>query len=371
MWAENLPNGKIRFVERYENPITGKKGRVSVVVEKNTAGTRKEAFAILSEKIDKTIAASSSPSRKPLRLHELVALYQEYQKDAVEKSTYTRNCYAAKSLMRILGEDALVDRLTAGYVRQKLALENESPGTVNERIARFKALIRWGYENDYIADIRWLDKIKKLKDEEKTRKLEEKFLEGDQLKELLDTMSVDRWMMVTKFLALSGLRVGELIALKNEDVDLENRIIHVNYTYDYVNDLMVDPKTKDSIRSVFMQEQLYDLCKQIKIYIKRDSLLHGYRSNLFLPGSNGKPFKYYAYNKYLREITEKLFQKRVTTHFMRHTHVALMAEQGVSLDTISRRLGHADSSITRQIYFHVTEKLKERDYAEICNIRIL
>ena len=56
---------------------------------------------------------------------------------------------------------------------------------------------------------------------------------------------------------------------------------------------------------------------------------------------------------------------------MRHTHVALLAEQGVSLDAISRRLGHSDSQITRDIYFHVTKKMQERENLQLKKIKIL
>ena len=56
---------------------------------------------------------------------------------------------------------------------------------------------------------------------------------------------------------------------------------------------------------------------------------------------------------------------------MRHTHVALMAENGVSLDAISRRLGHENSKITKDIYFHVTKKMKEQDNAQFQKVNIL
>ena len=100
--------------------------------------------------------------------------------------------YATKSLAEILGEATLVDRITAGYVREQLAARSEKPGTTNERITRLKALFRWGYENDYIKDIRWLDKLKKFKDEEKQQKLEDKYLESEELKILLDNISVEK-----------------------------------------------------------------------------------------------------------------------------------------------------------------------------------
>ena len=56
---------------------------------------------------------------------------------------------------------------------------------------------------------------------------------------------------------------------------------------------------------------------------------------------------------------------------MRHTHVALMAEQGVDFETISRRLGHANSKITREIYSHVTKKVREQDNQKIKNVQLL
>lgn len=56
---------------------------------------------------------------------------------------------------------------------------------------------------------------------------------------------------------------------------------------------------------------------------------------------------------------------------MRHTHVALMAEHGVPIETISRRLGHTNNKITLDIYFHITEKMKEKDMEQIKAIKIL
>jgi len=61
----------------------------------------------------------------------------------------------------------------------------------------------------------------------------------------------------------------------------------------------------------------------------------------------------------------------ITTHVLRHTHVALMAEQLVPLEVISRRIGHADSKVTREIYFHITKKMRERDNQLIRNVKIL
>lgn len=230
-------------------------------------------------------------------------------------------------------------------------------------------LVRWGYENDYIDDIRSLDKVKKFKDEEKIHKPEEKYLESSELKMLLESLSVEKWRFLTELTALSGLRIGEAIALHSEDVDMKKMII-VNKTYEPVNEIVPSPKTVSSNREVYMQDELLGLCWRINIFMKKERLAMGYQSEIFISNSNRGHMSYYAYNKCLRENAEKLLGKSVTTHFMRHTHVALMAEQGVPLDVISRRLGHADSKITRDIYFHVTKKMREKDNAAVANIQI-
>lgn len=374
MWSETLANGKVKFVERYKNPITLKYQRVSVIMDKDTARTRKLAQATLNEKIEQALTGIMTPvKQKNLRLSELVELYCTSQKTQRRASTCTRNYHACNSLMRILGGDTIVARLSAGYVNQKLQAEGEDTGTTNERITRLKALLRWGYKNDYIEDIRWLDKLEKEEDGEKQEKLEEKFLESDELKILLDNMSVPKWKILAELTALSGLRIGEAIALEDADVDLKAREINVTKTRDAVNKVTNYPKTKKSYRKVYMQDELYALCRKIKLFMKQERFACGYTSLLFLSDVNGDYLNYYSYNKCLGETAKRVLDKpvNITSHFMRHTHVALMAEQGVSLEIISRRLGHSNSKITKDIYYHVTKKMQEKENQQIKDVKIL
>jgi len=372
VWCESLKNGKVRYAERYEHPLTGKQLKVSLVMDKDTKANRKLAYDTLMDKIDTKMKGLSSVTKKEnLKLYELVELYRIDQKSTVTPSTYQRNYFATSSLMRILGDDILVDRITAGYVREKFAEAHEKPGTINERITRFKALMRWGYENDYIDDIRWIDKLKKFKDEEKVQKLEEKYLESEELVTLLQNMTTPKWRMLAELTALSGLRCGEAIALEDADVDLKTRIITVTKTFDPVNRIARSPKTAASVREIYIQDELLPVCRQIKLYMKKERFACAYSSDLFLSDINGDYLNYYSYNKYLRENAERLFNKKVTSHFMRHTHVALMAEHGVPLDVISRRLGHSNSQITKDIYFHITKRMKERDHEQIKSVKIL
>lgn len=372
MWVEELKNRKVRYVERFTNPLTLKSGKVSVTMDKDTKTNRKNAQIALQKKIkEKVDELSSNPKNKNITLSQLYGLYFNDLDFSVKKSTYARNMTAANGMMKILGKDIVVNNLTAAYVKQRLKEQQEKPGTTNERIKRFKAMMRWAYEEELLEDIRWLDKLKPSRDEEKKKKLEEKFLESDELLLLLENLKNEKWKFLAEFTALSGMRAGEAIALDNSDVDFENRIIKVTKTYDHVHKIITTPKTEDSEREIYMQDQLFKLCKKIKTYMAKEQILCGYRTNLFISKENGDYLGYAAYNKYLQTTAMRVLEKNVTSHYMRHTHVALFAEQGVPLDVISRRLGHSDSKITQHIYFHVTKKLKKKDNLAIRDVKVI
>lgn len=372
MWSEKLPNGKVRFAERYEDPLTGTQKKISVTMDKDTAAARKQAQAALQDKINAKLDNYLYGQKKDdLTLSGLVELYRRSQKQSVAPSTYKRNYHAANTIMHILGESTLVSRLNAGYVKEHFQAAIEAPGSYNERLTRFKALIRWGYENDYISDIHYLDKIKPLPDREKKEKLQEKFLETYELQKLLQAMTIPKWRYLAELTVLSGMRCGEAIALHMVDIDFESHTITVSKNYDIINKITTPPKTLSSNREIYMQPELEKLCREIRRYTLAGRLKYGYQSDLFMCGVNGEHLAYAAYNKYLGETSQRILGRKVTTHIMRHTHVSLMAEAGIPLEAITRRVGHESSSITRQIYLHVTKSQEEKDREQLKMVKIL
>ena len=377
MWCEKLKNGKVRYAERYENPITGETPKVSIVMDKDTKANRKHAQLILQEKIRKKLdSLCVIPNVEDLTLATLARLYLQMQERGVKDgtlkmSTAGRNATAINKIVGYLGGESIVDNLNAVYVKNHLYVKTKKAGTKNERLKRFKAMIRWGYEEELVADASWLNKLKPFEDKEKKKKLEEKYLESDELKLVLDHMEIDKWRFLAEFTALSGMRFGEAIALESTDIRFTDEYINVDKNYDYRHNITTTPKTDGSVREVPMQAQLRDLCKRIKIYMAEERLRTGASTNLFMSDEYGDHLQYAAYNKYLKAVTLRTVGKKATTHFMRHTHVALMAEQGIPFEVISRRLGHSNSKITKEIYFHVTEKLKQKDKDMVRDIKII
>ena len=371
MWKEKR-NGNVRYKDRIRDPFTGAEKTISVTMKgKYSKLQEREARALLDTRIDELYAPTRERTDS-LTLGEIAELYRADQKRTVSEQTQIRNYHAVNSLLRMLGSDVLADKLTAGYVRQKFNASDKSNGTLNEHMTRLKAFLRWGYRNDYVEDIAWLDKLTPYDDEESKAALAEKYLEPEELERLLEAMEEPHWQQLTQFLALTGMRCGEALGLQVDDVDIFNKTIHIRGSLSSVTGKLGSTKTRKQ-RDIYMQGELVDLCRRIDLARKETLLRVGARSSFYFCQPDGKPLEYYAYNKYLRNLASRVLDRdhETTTHIMRHTHVALMAAQGVSLEAISRRLGHSDSKITKQVYFHVTEQMRERDNAEFEKVKLL
>ncbi|HIY01876.1 MAG TPA: hypothetical protein IAA26_08550 [Candidatus Blautia faecipullorum] len=144
--SRKTKQGKYKFIERYTDPLTGKYRRVSIVLEKNTAQARKQAQGALQERIEVSIA----PKKSSINLSQLVNLYYNEQKETLKPSTYDRNHNVCMSIAKTLGNDILVENINAGYIKKCFLSSGKSPVTLNEWLIRLKALLRWGYKNDYI-----------------------------------------------------------------------------------------------------------------------------------------------------------------------------------------------------------------------------
>lgn len=366
MFIEKRANGKYRAGMYYDDPMTGKRRKVSITIDSDTKAARKAAYDALRDKIAEL---SYVKKDEEITLKEISEKYTEHQKASTKAGTYRRDKIMIRKVVDTLGEDVLANKLTARYVDQKLRATGKENVGLNTYLNQFKRMMRWAYRMEYVDDIAFLDRLPAYPDPEKKLRIEEKFLSSDELKKLLEGMTVTKWKLLTQFLALSGLRIGEAMGLNDTDV---TDVIVINKTFHpYDRTLSLSAKTDAGNREVFVQDELKEVIRQIRAYIRKEKIQYGHRSKLFFPGIDGEPIQYPAYNKYLRENTERIIGRPLTPHALRHTHVSLLAESGVSLDAISRRVGHEDSRITKEIYLHITEKQKQKDNEEIKQIKIL
>ena len=373
MWKENLKDGRTKFCERYINPMTGKAQRVSITLDKDNRNTRKEAERILAQKIAQ--AQDGQGNRmKGYSLKELTDLYFTHQKRSLAIGTADRNYRSLTTTINMLGSDTLAEKLSAKYINECFELSGRESGTLNEFLRRLKAMLRWAYDNDYVSDISYLAKVHPFKDVPHKLKIQEKYLDRGELSRLVDNMAPQPcWQLLTKFLAFSGLRFGEACALERSDVDLDALEIHVTKQYDSLHGVTNPAKSVCSIRDVHIQPELLEVCRSILAFMDRRRLFYGLgkRVTLFMFSTDGGHIQYMAYHKYLQRHALKVTGKNITPHALRHSHASLLYEAGFSVDEVSRRLGHENSDITREVYLHVTRRLKEKDNQKLDGVRIL
>jgi integrase len=202
-----------------------------------------------------------------------------------------------------------------------------------------------------------------------------KYLEKDELARFLlaaKEKGLEQDYVLFLMLAYSGMRAGELCALRWSDLDMDEYTVSITKTYYNPSNRtteyqLLPPKTKTSKRKIDLDPVVIEELKKHKarqnavkmefrrtyhkgdfVIAKTDILVAGYPE--FIKTIENRMRRLLK----LAELNEKL-----TPHSLRHTHTSLLAEAGVGLHEIMERLGHKDDDTTRNVYMHVTKTMKK------------
>ncbi len=198
------------------------------------------------------------------------------------------------------------------------------------------------------------------KTEKKTRVLtleeQEKFLEA---------AKETRYYAPYLFLLHTGLRAGEMIGLQWEDIDFPNRMIQVRHSMEYDSSnnkfILGEPKSKSGYRKIPMTQVVYELLLEIWNNRKKQKICVMEFSEYVFLNRNGKPNKNCAYDISLKRICKNAGIPKISMHTLRHTFATRCIESGMKPKTLQKILGHANISITMDLYVHVTEEEKEKE----------
>lgn len=163
----------------------------------------------------------------------------------------------------------------------------------------------------------------------------------------------------------TGLRKGEIVALQWSDIDFDKETLSVKRSVSVVNGepMCKSPKTKNSIRTIaiphFLMERLAKWKSDQSSY--QQSLGDYWQGNnwIFIQ-SNGKMMNYStpyetlrdAITRYNKDKPEEQALPMIPFHGLRHTSATLLIASNQDLKTVSRRMGHAQTSTTMNIYAH-------------------
>lgn len=186
------------------------------------------------------------------------------------------------------------------------------------------------------------------------RDKKQKYLNQFELHNLINDLNLApeiNWDWLILLIAKTGLRFSEALALTPEDFDFVHQAVSVNKTWDYKNDTGFQPtKNRSSIRKVQIDWQI---CMQFQQLIKDKPV----ERPIFVTGAvcNSTP------NKWLERHCRRVGVPIITIHGLRHTHASLLMFAGVSIASVSRRLGHSSMTTTQKVYMHIIQELENQD----------
>jgi integrase len=152
----------------------------------------------------------------------------------------------------------------------------------------------------------------------------------------------------------TGLRRGELLALRWDDLDLERRLLRVvrGVTWSAQGRVIQGPKSEAGKRILQLPQQLVDQLKHHRPPAPYQGLV--------FPGPTGGLLWDSVVQKHWKRFLRQLGLPDMRFHDLRHTHGTLLLEQGESLKLVQHRLGHASIVTTANRYLHVTDELQTR-----------
>ncbi len=190
----------------------------------------------------------------------------------------------------------------------------------------------------------------------KVQKQEMKILHPEDMKAYLEAAE-KRGVLPMFYLELvSGIRKGELVALRWEDLDVEHRTISVSKQAlgGLGKELVVNrPKTENSIRAISIPQDAVDLL--VQAHEK-----HPENPYLFPSPLTGGMYHPDSVVNLHKKILKDAGLEHIRFHDLRHTFATMALQNGVDVKTVSNMLGHYDAGFTLRTYTHATRQMQQQ-----------
>lgn len=155
----------------------------------------------------------------------------------------------------------------------------------------------------------------------------------------------------------TGLRKGEIHALKWTDID--GQILHVRRSISQTlkgEDVETPPKNRSSVRDLQLPLPLIDILKD---HYMRYKAIPRFNDDWRICGGL-KPLRDSTIQKRQKQYAQTAGVKSIRIHDFRHSHASVLANNGINIQEIARRLGHSDIETTWNIYAHLYPREEER-----------
>lgn len=355
MFKKKTKNGKVRFIEKFYDEKKSKWRQTEITMNSASRQSSAEAKRLLTIKIEKlkaelTQSEAQALSRKSLTVRELYEEWREIRYLELKVTTFKVQNQIFESLLRPLF-DKSISEVTVKDIHEIIFKGNRSIKTKRA----YKALLTQFF--DYALTLQFISENPVSQIQLPKRKItlddvqnsKERFLNSEDLEVIINfakhkNMNLSnnhnffaenqkRYLLTYIFLFCTGLRVGELQALKFSDV--EDNVAHISHSIDRRNHkenerVLVSPKTIHSFRNVLLNNQAIEIIE------------------------------------YFKKLCQKALgtNKNYSLHMLRHSAISYMSEIGLPEKAIMAQVGHVKSDMTLH-YTHLTRQMKNQTSSQL------
>lgn len=301
---------------------------------------------------------------------EYVTLYLKRFEVGHAPGTVVSYKQALDRATKIFGKYKLED-ISKGMVRQYIADLQESSGLKYSSYNQHYTILRLFFEaavDDGTLEespMRDLKRPRKSKDEKLSETSDGKAYDEAEVGYILECLEKEplRWRALVIFMLDSGCRRGEVAGLKWENVDLNTGEVTVCNNLQYTKEKGVyatTPKSGKS-RTIFLTKPALTIMREWK----REQMTSRFRNAIPISGycfdaRDGKGMNPAAISSYFRKLAKTYNIPHFHPHALRHTMATISIANGADIVSVSKKLGHSNTSITLNVYSHANEEAQRR-----------
>ena len=324
-------------------------------------------------------SCSEANQNRRLTVSDLLDIYEDAQRHNVRETTLDKATSSIRGyVLPTLGRVRL-DRLNSKQLiawKNKIGDSDLALSTKQRHYKSFNALLNFAVTHDYLQQ-NPLKKIGNFKDVNNTESCPDlRYYTADEyllysraarlIAEEKNTISEWSFYVFFSIAFYTGMRKGEINALRWSDID--ERTIHVRHSIAQKlkgGDRESGTKNKSSIRSLQIPKPLLFILEEHRSRLTDANM---YREDAYICGID-KPLRDTSIDYHNRINAKEAGVKRITIHEFRHTHASLLVNEGINIQEIARRLGHAKVEETWKTYAHLYPREEERALAVLDKIK--
>ncbi len=349
-------------VDLEPDPVTNKRRRKS----KGGYKTKKECENAMNELIIK-MEKGEYVEYKDITLREYLSMWLESKKDNLKLTTYSFYKNIIEDRINPILGSIMLSKLKPLHIQEFLnhyaGNKDITSTTVKHYFTTLNTALNQAVKWQLIPN-NPCSAVKSPRRE----KTEMKVLTPEDVNKLLNSVKNGKYgtMFMPILLAVAcGLRRGEIVALKWEDIDLENETIRIDESSAMRVDgknIITDTKTEKSQRTISLPPFIIPILKDHKKQQAENKLKLGpeYKNNSFVCcWPNGAELTPNYITHTFKKVLKEAGLPDMRFHDLRHTNATLMLLQGINVKVISERLGHSSIDVTLDIYSHIIPQMQK------------